>query len=315
MPTAPRSVTIGVRDLDKALDLFHRRMDLDMDESGDVPKDVLTAWGLPEVASAQYALLSRGGYRAGKLRLIQWDLAAQHVVRNDLPPNATDSPFDIGPKAIDLYIPADMDSTVVALEEAGYPLVHGPAAYTSSGLLEAMHAGPDGVSLLLMTRPDGFSGDVRPGLPPGTYGEIATISIVSGPPENNDLFYGDLLQIPKRLDRPVSPLFARAVAELNGIPLDTRAHWQMFVEKDQPSAKMILIHYPEGQGKRLAGRMAPGHVGICLFSFDRTDVTALTQRAEHLGFAVEQTMTQTSWGRVALIRGPNEELIEVMEVR
>ncbi len=307
-------MTIGVRNLDKALELFHRRMDLDMDDFGDMPDDILAAWGLPAAASAQYALLSRDGYRADKLRLIQWDLVAQHVVRNDLLPGGPDLPLDIGPKAIDLYIPGDMPAAVGTLEAMGYPLINGPVNYEFSGLIEAMHAGPDGVSLLLMTRPDGPSGDIRPDLPKGTYGEIASLSVVSALPMDSARFYGDLLQIPKTLDREASPRIARAVATLNGFPPETRVHWQMYVEENQPSAKMALVHYPGNAGKRLTGRMRPGRIGICLYSFERSDLDTLTRHAREMEFAVDVLPTQTDWGRLVLIRGPNEELIEVTEV-
>lgn len=313
MTTAPRSVTVGVRDLDKALDLFHRRLDLDMDESGAVPKDVLAAWGLPDVASARYALLSRDGYQAGKIRLVETDLVAQHVVRDDLIPGGSDSPFDIGPKALDFYIPDDMPSAVAALEEAGYPLINGPADYQMSGLIEAMHTGPDGVSLVLMTRPTGASGDMRANLPPGMFSEVVSISVISASRDQSALFYGELLQLPKTLDREASPQIAQAVSLLNGLPPDTRVHWQMYVEDGQPSAKMILVHYPGNVGKRLVGRMQPGRIGVCLYSLERPDVTGFSARAKALGFAVEREPVKTAWGRLALVRGPNEELIEVIE--
>ena len=314
MTTAPRSVTIGVRDLEKALDLFHRRMDLDMDESGAVPSDVLAAWGLPAAASAQYALLSRDGYRAGKLRLVQWEPPATVRMRDDWGAGALDTHFDIGPKAIDFYGPGTMDEAVNAITALGHPVRHGPVTYEFSGLSETVFEGPDGVPFMVMNRPDGPSGDLRPGLPENVFGEVATISIVAGDLETNRRFYGDLLSLPKTLDREASPSFAKSVAGLTGVPETTRVHWMMFVETDQPSAKMLLIHFIGRAGKPLAKRMQPGHLGYCLYSMERPDLQGLTRRARTLGFAVERSPMQTEWGQFALIRGPNEELIEVTQI-
>lgn len=313
MTTAPRSVTIGVRDLEQALDLFHRRMDLDMESMGTVPPDVLSAWGLPEETSARFALLSRGGYPAGRVRLLQVDPPATVRVRHDWGQDAMDSHFDFGPKAMDFYSPGTMDEAIAAVTGLGYPVRNGPVTYAYSGLSETVFEGPGGVPFMLMNRPDGPSGDVRSDLPEGVFGEIATISIIASDLEGTRRFYGEVLNLPKTTDRETPPSFAESVAMLTGVPVGTRVHWMMFVEDNQPSAKLLLIHFIEGGGKPLTGGMQPGHLGICLYSFSRPDVDAVAQRADELGFAVEREPVDTAWGHIALIRGPNGELVEITE--
>jgi len=253
------------------------------------------------------------GYPAGRIRLIATDPPATNHVRNDLLPGGTDSPFAVGPRALDLYIPADMDDAVATLEAAGYQLRNGPVDYIFSGLIEAMHAGPDGTPIVLMTRPTGPASEIREDLRPGTYGEVATLSVITASPAASTRFYGDLLGIPMTLDREASPRAARAVSQLTGVADDTRVYWQMFVESDQPSAKIITVHYPDAAHPRLTERMHPRHLGIALYSFVRPNLDDVAARATSLGFTVERAPTHTAWGRMALIRGPNEELIEVTE--
>ena len=309
---APRSVTIGVSSLEHAQNFFAGTLDLDIEAQGEVPDDVLAAWGMPDRA-AGYVLLSRDGYRAGRIRLIQTDSPASEHVRTDLLPGRGDTPFAVGPKALDIYVPADMDSAVTALEEAGYSLRNGPVDYEFSGLIEAMHAGPDGVPIVLMTRPNGPASDIRGDLRPGTYGEVATLSVITASPPLTARFYGDLLGMPMTLDREASPRLARAVSQLTGVPEDTRVYWQMLVEADQPSGKVIVVHYPDVQQSRLTGRMHPQRLGIALYSFVRPDLDAVAEQANDLGFAVERPPVDTSWGRMMLVRGPNDELVEIVE--
>ncbi len=317
MSSAPRSITVGVGDLNEALELFHRRMDLDMESSGDVPTDVLRAWGLPQTAKACYALLSRDRYPAGKLRLVEWNGINVHRVRTDHLPGGSDSAFDIGPKSVDFFAPAEIEVSIALLEREGYPAVYGPVRYAGSNMAQVIHAGPDGMPMMVMTRPAGPSPDMRADLPPDTYSEIVTISLITESRVNNDRFYGELLGLTKRMDGEASPSSASVVAELTGVPQGTRVHYQMFVEKDQPSAKFVIVQYPggdpTGQGKRLIKRMKPGALGLCLLSFERPNLDAFVQVAVDLGFEVEHEPNETTWGRLALVRGPNEELIEIKE--
>ena len=289
-----------------------------MEASGTVPADVLRAWGLPDRARAKYAVLSRNGYRAGKLRLVEWVGVEVHPVRTDHLPGGMDSAFDIGPKSVDFFAPAEIENSITLLEREGYPVVYGPVRYEGSNMAQVIHAGPAGVPIMVMTRPSRPSPDMRSDLPPDTYNEVVTVSLITESPTDNDRFYGDLLGLPKRMDREASPTSASVVADLTGVPQGTRVHYQMFVEDDQPSAKFVIVQYPGSKtprrSKRLTGRMRPGGLGVCLFSFERPGLNAFIHRADELGFAIEQEPTNTAWGRLTLVRGPNEELIEIEEI-
>ena len=77
------------------------------------------------------------------------------------------------------------------------------------------------------------------------------------------------------------------------------------------------MHFFERTGKRLAGRMQPGHLGFSLLTHMAPDLDELYERLLGAGVPVvcpPQWVTLPSGaGRLMLVRGPNEEMFEFLE--
>ena len=146
------SVTVGVSSIDESLRLFRNVMDLQVDSDADAPRALLDAWGLATSVSARLVELSSRGYPAGHLRLVQYTPAATEAVLLDHGAVAVDSSTDIGPKAIDFYVPAPMSAAVEAITGAGYVFRSEPIRYEVGDIEseECLFSSPDGVPAVLM---------------------------------------------------------------------------------------------------------------------------------------------------------------------
>ena len=317
MISAMKFATLGVSDMDYSLRLYRDVIGLKQERAYTLDRSLLDAWRLPATTTAQAVELSCKGYPMGQLRLVQFSPAAAQRVRQDSGPGATDSGVDIGPKAIDFYVRAPISDAMAKLEAFGLARRSNPVLHHVDDVIseELLFSGPDGVPLLLMVGHVHPPSALRPGSPDGDFSEIATISIVAGEPAQSRRFYGDALGMTLLQESQTRPEHQDRVNELTGTPPGTRIHWLIYTSADEPSGKILLVHFFERTGKRLSGRMRPGNLGFSLLTHRCADVDAAVARVAQRGFEVVSPAMEVLVAgvtcRIALVRGPNEELLEL----
>lgn len=309
------SVTVGVSDMDESLGLFRDVMGLKVDSDGQAPRALLDAWGLPGNVTARLVELSCRDYPAGHLRLAQYSPAASEAVRLDHGAGAVDSSTDIGPKAIDFYVPAPMKAAVEAITGAGYAFRSEPIRYEVGDIEseECLFSGPDGVPALLMIGHRHPSESMRE-LPAGVrFSEIATTSVVCADPEAARRLYCDALGMEAGTDAWVPEENLDLARRLTGVSTATGMYFLLVAAPGEPSGKLLFVHFAGVPGKRLTGRMRPGKLGVNLFSYSASDLDATLAKACEAGGALLRGPAEVGETRVALLLGANEELLELTE--
>ena len=309
------SVTVGVSDMDESLGLFRDVMGLEVVSDGPAPRALLDAWGLPENVTARLAELTCRGYPAGHLRLAQYSPAPTEAVRLDHGPGAVDSSTDIGPKAIDFYVPAPMSAAVEAITGAGYAFRSEPIRYELGDIEseECLFSGPDGVPALLMIGHRHPPESMRE-LPAGVrFSEIATTSVVCADPDSARRLYCDAFGMEPGTDAWVPEENLDLARRLTGVPSATGMHFLVLAAPGEPSGKLLFVHFAGAPGKRLTGRMRPGKLGVNLFSYTASDLDATLEKACEAGGTLLRGPAQVGDTRVALLLGANEELLELTE--
>ena len=309
------SVTVGVSDMDESLGLFRDVMGLQVDSDGEAPRELLDAWGLPEQVTARLVELSCRNYPAGHLRLAQYAPAPTGSVRLDHGADAPDSSTDIGPKAIDFYVPPPMSAAVEAITGAGYTFRSEPIYYEVGDLIteECLFSGPDGVPALLMLGHRHPPESIRE-LPAGVrFSEIATTSVVCSDVEAARHLYCGALGMEAGTDAWVPEENLDLARRLTGVSAATGIHFLLVAAPGEPSGKLLFVHFAGVPGKRLTGRMRPGKLGVNLFSYTASNLDATIEKACKAGGTLLRGPTQVGETRVALLLGANEELLELTE--
>ena len=309
------SVTVGVRDIDESLGLFGDVMGLQVDSDGEASRALLDAWGLPQEVTARLVELSCRGYPAGHLRLAQYAPAPTGAVRLDHGPGALDSSTDIGPKAIDFYVPPPMTAAVEAITSAGYAFRSEPIRYELGDIEseECLFSGPDGVPALLMIGHRHPPESMRE-LPAGVrFSEIATTSVVCADVEAARRLYCDALGMEAGTDAWVPEENLDLARRLTGVDTATGMHFLVLAAPGEPSGKLLFVHFAGVPAKRLAGRMRPGKLGVNLFSYTASNLDATVQKACEAGATLLRGPSEAGGQRIALLLGANEELLELTE--
>lgn len=318
MVTAIESVTVGVGDLARALELFQGIMGLRLEQRFDTDA-LAAAWHLTPGTRVAVAELSCEGHPFGRLRLAQYQPAASTRVRVHSGLGCHDGPADVGPKAIDFYVADPILPLYQRIVSAGYAARSAPIRHEVGDTVseEFVFWGPDGVPLLLMVGHRHSAEQLRGVLSPQGFSEVATVSVVGGDVERTRRFYGDVLGLSGLVDTETAPEFLDLACELTGVPRGTRIHWLLYAAPGEPSGKILVVHFDGAGGTRLAGRMRPGRLGFSLMTHATDDLDALCARVREAGFAVFQAPVRVRWAdgerRIMLVRGPNEEMFEFRE--
>ncbi len=313
--SAMRAVTLGVTDLDKALRLFRDTMGLRLESDREVSLERRHLWGLESQGGTRLVELSCAGYATGRLRLLQLTPRAHVVARLDTQLGGPDSPLDIGPKAVDFYVRSPATDAWREMVAAGC-IARSPPVRHVIGDVESEECvlfGPDGVPLLIMVGHRHPPSQMRPGSPHGKYSEVPTISVVAGDLAATRRFYGEGLGLAIGTDAETPAEFRDKVNELVGIPAGSRVHFLLYQQADEPSGKILLVHFGALSQRRLEGRMHPRHLGVALFHHETADLDGLHARLSGLDANVVAEPQQVDGERVMLVRGPNEELFEFTE--
>ena len=310
-----RIVTIGVTDTGDALRLFRDVVGLRVEAEWNAERALLDLWDLDPHVSARVTHLSYQGYPSGQLRLVEHDPPATQRVRDDL--DGPDSAVDVGPKAIDFYVNHNLGEAIAEMTAAGFPPRSRPIHYVigPTETEELLFTGPDGVPFLLMVAVNHPASSHRVQPPGARYSEIATVSVICADPAESRRFYGEVLGMNVRSAADVSEDLLEVANELVGAPPGTPMHFLVFNAPPDPSGKYLLVHFHEGTGRRLTGRMHPRNLGISLYTHDVDDLSSVLDRADP--DAILAGPTDVAVGpdryRIAILAGPNEERFEIRQ--
>lgn len=317
MVSAIESVTVGVSSLRESLRLFVDVMSLEVDAQFEASPSVAAAWGLRHGTRARIAELSCGGYPVGRLRLVEYAPFPARRARVHHGAGPRDSPLDIGPKAIDFYVPASAQRAWEVVTAAGFEARSKPIRHEVGDTVseEFVFWGPDGVPLLIMVGHRHGPESMR--ATDARFSEVATVSVVGGDVAATRRFYGDLLGLRALIDTETAPEFLDLANELTGTPPGTSIHWLLYAGPGEPSGKILVVTFGGSQGRRLAGRMRPGHLGFSLLTHFAPDLDVLHASLSEAGCPVVTPPREVEWHaahrRVMLAGGPNEELFEFVE--
>lgn len=310
--------TVGVSDLERAVQLFAGAMQLRTESEGRVNASTAAAWGLSLDETPRFLELSGAGYRFGRLRLIERPSDAI-CVRHDFGPTAIDGPLDIGPKAIDFYVANPIAPKIATVEALGYKARSAPKTHQIGYAIseEVCVTGPDETPMLLMVGHRHKPTSLRPGSPEGPFSEIATISIISDDLDVSRKFYSEGLGLVAVNDAESDDENRDLINDLVDAPRGTRTHLLLFAEPGEPSGKILLIQFLRVQRKRLTGRMLPANRGFSMITLASPDLDGLAARLAKLGGRImtppTQIQTHSGRQRIMLVIGPNEELFEILE--
>ena len=310
-----RAITVGVSDLSAALRLFHEVMGLKIEWRVALSAERRRFYGLNDSARGEWVELSCQSYPVGRLRLLQLTPTPTSTVRRDTQLGGPDSPLAIGPKAIDFYVAPPIATPLAELTAAGCIARSKPIRYLigTTESEELVLFGPDGVPLLLMIGHRHNPSSMRAGTPHGKYSEVPTISVIAGDLNATRRFYGDLLGLTAMVDAEVAPEYRDLACTLVGIPAGSRLHYLMYQDPNEPSGKILLVHFFALSTTRIAGRMHPSNLGVGMYTHDCRDLDAFATRLRAAGAAVEAEPTLVDGERLMLVRGPNGELFEFSE--
>jgi catechol 2,3-dioxygenase-like lactoylglutathione lyase family enzyme len=317
MVSALESVTVGVSRLDEALRLFRDTLGLRAEADFAAGPALCAAWGLPSGQEARVVELSLAGYPVVRLRVVQYAPGATAKVRVHHGDAAHDAATDIGPKAIDFYIPPPARRAFDLVTRAGFATRSPPIRHEVGDTVseEFVFWGPDGVPLLVMVGHRHGPDQMRRVEAP--FSEVATVSVVGGEPAATRRFYGGALGMRALLDTWTAPEFLDLANELTGTPRGTPIHWLLYAEPGEPSGKILVVHFAGAAGRRLAGRMRPGHLGFSLMTQFAPDLDALERELRAAGGRIMTPPVEVPWHggtrRIMLAHGPNEELFEFVE--
>ena len=314
-------VTLGVADLDGALNLYRDVCGFRVESDTRAPVSLLSVWGLAPYANVRLVELSCDGYAFGRLRLAGFSGGQAPITRRDYGPDATDRTTDVGPKALDLYVAPPLERTIEILAAAGCPLRAGPIRFIvrDADSEEAMLTGPGSVPLLLMV---GHRHPIRAqrAVPAaGRTSEIATVSVIVADLAATRRFYVDGLGLRGvDIDDELQGAERQRVCHLFGVAEDTRVSLVLFRDPAQPSGKVLGVHFHDRTTAALANAMRPGNIGINLFSTRCAHLEALRDRLQGNGSEEHLPIAHVALGdgmpaRVMLARGPNGELFEFVE--
>jgi catechol 2,3-dioxygenase-like lactoylglutathione lyase family enzyme len=320
MVSGLESITVGVRDLPAALRVFRDALGLRIESDRRASVSLLSAWRFPVHADVRLVELSCDGHGFGRVRLAQFEGAAAIATRLDSRSGARDRATDVGPKALDFYTGSPVERGLAALEAAGCARRSAPVRYRVGSVEteEVIVNGPDGVPMLLMVGHAHDARLMRRAFAAGRFSEVATVSVVTADLSASRRFYGEALGLTFDLDCEIAEEFRAPVCGLTGVGADTRIHLLVYRDATQPSGKVLVIHFFEATTGPLAHPMTPGNLGISLFSAGCDDLDALESRVRALDFAISTRPTHVALGdgapaRVMLVRGPNQELLELIE--
>lgn len=276
MITAIESVTLGVEDLDAATRLLRTQLGLDVVAQAVASVSLLSTWKHPVHDGVRLLDLAKGAASSGRVRLAWYE--------SGLTSRLASAPKSTGIKALDFR--------PFGAKEAG-----------------TIIAGPADVPLL-----------VPGGNPESATPQTSAIWIVSNNLEAAAHFYSNVLGFTAKEAPAISDEHRQNLCRLADVPTSTKIELRAFQPPGKEGCAIVLAQFVGVDIEPPAQPIRPGQSGFNLMTLSTPQLDAIAERLESAGIEALTPPTHVGLpngrpGRVMLVRGPDQELIELYEIQ
>ncbi len=266
------AVTVGVGDLDEALELWVTDFGFVVDGTRDGPDEGLAfAWGIEPGDIVRQALVRSRNTRHGMLHLVEFADPAPAV-------RSGAQVFDLLPKNLDVYVD-DMPARLADLSKRGrtfrndtFSEVTAPSGIT----FREMHMpGHDDINVVLLE----ILGGEEPLRRDGIAGVGPLILIVGDAAEERD-FFERIIRTRKLTD---NVLDGPEVEKMVGLPPGAALDVSIWGRRDQPYGQIELIEYRGVDGENRYPRARPKSRGILHVSYVVPSLEPMKRRLDENG--------------------------------
>lgn len=266
------SVTVGVADLDVALELWVGTFGFtELNEFDGEDEELATLWQVLPADIKRQALIGSPGSRYGQMHLVEF-IEPGPAVREGA------KPYDPSPYSLVVYA-EDLPKRVKEMQAAGYTFqtaepVERPA-FDGSPVREIRLVGHDEVTVVLRELP----GQAAPFNMRGFSGIAALAKVVDFAPTERD-FYAELMGLELLGEQTLEGLIIeQLMGQLSGSALDI-SFWG---EAGQPLGQIELIDFRGARGSDLYPVAVPTQLGILHVSYAVSDLDAFKQQLHAAG--------------------------------
>jgi len=268
-------VTVGVADLDAALQLWRDQFALQVSATRDGPDPALASlWDLPAGSISRQALVRTPGLSTGVLHLVEF-------ARPGTPVREGAEVFDRLPKNLDVYA-RDLPARYEEMRASGYEFrapwteMPGPGGLT---FREVQMPGHDFTNIVLLE----ILETDYPHSPAG-YAAIGPLIIVVGDADSETRFYADVLGLEMITEDLLSgPEIERMV----GLPAGAGIDFRVLGDETDPMGRIEVIEYQRTGGQDRFDRARPPATGTLHAGWQVADLTGLRRKLDKLGITYQ----------------------------
>ena len=250
------AVTVGVADLDAALDLWVGDMEFSVAGRRDGPdEDLASLWAIDPDDIRRQALLRSQGSSLGMLHLVEF-------VEPDPPVRAGAQVFDSLPKNLDVYV-VDMPERIAELRDAGrqfrnddYSEVTAPSGVTFREIHMPVH---DSINVVLLE----IVGDETT-VGRGAYAGIGPLIVVVDSASDERAFFASVIGADKLTD---NILEGPDIEKMVGLPPGAGLDVSIWGRKEEPLGQIEIIEYRGVDGENRYARARPKALGVLHVSY------------------------------------------------
>ena len=266
------SVSVGVADLDEALNLWSGSFGLEVktQKDGDDPA-LARLWGLAPDDIQHQALVGTPGVNTGLIHFVQFKNPGP-AVREEA------QAFDLCPKNLDIYV-RDMPSRVLELKNSGHTFRndnYSEVTAPDGTVFREIHLpGHDAINIVLLE----VIGLELPFTPEGYAGIGPLITIVADAGAER-AFYRDVLVLEVLND---NILEGPEIERMIGLPPGSALDVSIWGAAGEAFGQMEVINYRGSKGTDLYPRAVPKQRGILQTSYESKNLTDLTGKLDQAG--------------------------------
>ena len=263
------AVTVGVGDLDEALDLWVKDFGFVIDATREGPDDDLAlAWSIEPDDIVRQALVRSRNTRHGMLHLVEF-ADPEPAVRSGA------QVFDLLPKNLDVYVD-DMPARLAELSERGrtfrndtFSEVTAPSGIT----FREMHMpGHDEINVVLLE----ILGGAEPLRRDGIAG-VGPLILIVGDATKERSFFERVMRTRKLTD---NVLEGPEIEKMVGLPPGAALDVSIWGRRDQPYGQIELIEYRGVDGENRYPRARPTSRGILHVSYEVSSLEPMKRRLD-----------------------------------
>lgn len=313
IPEGWREVVISVSDLDSWVSFYTDVLGWEMRASTDVPRQTLSAWGLPQVASAKSVLMANPKSGSGYVRILDIDGVPQERIRSHDQAWESGGIYNFNVRANDIA------ATSKLVTEAGWQAPSDPVKFTFGPFIvwEWVPRHWDGVRMAFIER-------VKPTLEgwpnlKTTSRTFNSTQIVSDMDEalafyKGVLGFGSYLEDVSASKAPGEHVLGLSKEAMTEIVRDVR----IINPQGKNEGSVELLAFNGYSGRDFSDRAKPPNLGVLMLRFPVPDVEALAVYFEASNVALAAQVTDTviaPYGavRTVAVQSPDGAWMEFFE--